>query len=676
MNQVPSPRLTTPIYVLYTLYVVSWTSTFFLVSSPVQQVGVETSKTEKVPDSDGDSIETEEPKPIVVPTKPLPHGTFSTLVLSLPTSSLLLRISVLIINSLLLACTYDLIYQPIRHPASSLVFTRVGAVEPDNVKILVRWPEPEDGIVRVVWRQATPSGTMATAWKEGPLISLHNETDWVGVGKIGGLWPSTDYEYLLAYENATHLPYPESPIAFRTFPDPRLTTGNHFKFVASSCMLPNFPYLPFKGDRIRGFDLLNDYLWPTVSVAPPSIVSNDAASPREEQVPPTVNASGDLASESPTVLEQTVSVKISNTSTVLSSSPATASPVPSTVPTEFMILLGDFVYADVPSYGGDDLEAYRRLYRRMYASPSFRKVYERLPVLNIFDDHEFINNVEGKSTLEPPIVNASSAYTSYNGQANYDAIVEDGHYYDFRYGDVAFFVLDTRMHRSGSDISGEDGKKTMLGDKQLTALYEWLDRVNSTTTFKFIITSVPFTSLWTVDPEDGWSGYLDERDALLGVMGTIPNIFIISGDKHEFAAIEFLGGKVVEYSTSPLFYIPIVRTLRKQSKRLVEKWVQKVDVNEAGEQTVRNELEWIPEEKVLKALPLGNYKWSSFEVDTTDRQKPTLKVDVVINGRTEWQHTIHGTPVALKSSSALGTQITRGLKGALGKLGLSPTKWF
>jgi alkaline phosphatase D len=47
-------------------------------------------------------------------------------------------------------------------------------------------------------------------------------------------------------------------------------------------------------------------------------------------------------------------------------------------PAEFMIFLGDFVYADVPIWWGDDQEAYQRLYRRTYQSPSFRKVYERL----------------------------------------------------------------------------------------------------------------------------------------------------------------------------------------------------------------------------------------------------------------------------------------------------------
>lgn len=45
---------------------------------------------------------------------------------------------------------------------------------------------------------------------------------------------------------------------------------------------------------------------------------------------------------------------------------------------EFGLFLGDFIYADVPMYFGDDSESYRRLYRRNYQSTGFRKVYERL----------------------------------------------------------------------------------------------------------------------------------------------------------------------------------------------------------------------------------------------------------------------------------------------------------
>ncbi|KIJ27844.1 hypothetical protein M422DRAFT_270945 [Sphaerobolus stellatus SS14] len=680
LRVIPSSRVAPVLPVLYALYLGSWISSLFKsAAEPTEGVDLEVETTDITVTKDNKVIvEKDTEEVIVTPPKPTPHGTLSTLFLSLPTPSLTLRFMALLVNSLLLAGAYDMYTQSLRDPAMSLIFTRVGAVDPDGAKIQVRWPEMQGGVVRVLWRQTSPA--LESPWKVGPLISLSNKTDWVGVGRIGGLWPSTDYEYKLAYVNSTELPYPEDPISFRTFPDPRLTTGHHFKFVVSSCILPNFPYLPFKGNRIRGFDLVSDYIWPPVSVSPLAPATTDAYAPMTEQSPVISEAPSSQAieSEAASLLKE---LQSSGATPIAASTATPVDVIPQTpkVLTEFMLLLGDFIYADVPSYGGDDLEAYRRLYRRVYASPSFRRVYERLPVFNILDDHEISNNFVGRSNASlAPFPNASSSYNTYNGQANPDPKTKDGLYYDFRYGDVAFFVLDTRLYRSGLNVE-EDQKTTMLGETQLSALHEWLGRVNSTTTFKFIVSSVPFSSLWTLDAQiDSWGAYMEERDALLSVMATVPNVFILSGDRHEFAAIEFLGGKVVEFSTSPLsmFYIPIIRTLKKQSKRLTVKRTQEVIIDENGQELVVEDSEFVPEERVLKYLPLGNYKFSAFEVDTTDRQNPTLKIEAVINGRVEWRHTFVGQSVILKSSNALGTQITRGLKDALGKIGLSPTKWF
>ena len=72
-----------------------------------------------------------------------------------------------------------------------------------------------------------------------------------------------------------------------------------------------------------------------------------------------------------------------------------------------------------------------------------------LAILNIYDDHEIKNDFEGRSNeftyLFP---NASSAFAIYQGEANYHTYTDvngrPANYFDFKYGDVAFFVLDTR----------------------------------------------------------------------------------------------------------------------------------------------------------------------------------------------------------------------------------------
>lgn len=169
--------------------------------------------------------------------------------------------------------------------------------------------------------------------------------------------------------------------------------------------MPNFPYLPFKGERIKGFDLLADYLWsadglpantssPVVSVEAPAPVAEgvpdvavigDSTSPWSKSAhsasPEATDAPGQTIAAD---FNESTSVAVVTTAAAPSArvvpnvEPAGLSPEPSIPHTEFMILNGDFVYADVPWYGGDDVEGYRRLYRRVYASPSFRKVYERL----------------------------------------------------------------------------------------------------------------------------------------------------------------------------------------------------------------------------------------------------------------------------------------------------------
>ena len=139
----------------------------------------------------------------------------------------------------------------------------------------------------------------------------------------------------LATVDKAILAYPTSPIPFRTFPDPLLPAGSHFKFIVSSCMVPNHPYNgPLHRKTIRGFDLLAEHLYPE---AIPVQITESSAEQRN----------------------MTHSRQLS-------------------APAEFLLFLGDFIYADTPVYVGDHQESFRRLYRRNYQSDSFRRIYERL----------------------------------------------------------------------------------------------------------------------------------------------------------------------------------------------------------------------------------------------------------------------------------------------------------
>ncbi|KAI0060520.1 hypothetical protein BV25DRAFT_1917618 [Artomyces pyxidatus] len=56
----------------------------------------------------------------------------------------------------------------------------------------------------------------------------------------------------------------------------------------------------------------------------------------------------------------------------------------------------------------------------------------------------------------------------------------------------------------------------------------------------FIVTSVPFTSLWTHEAvTDSWAGFTHEKATILSALHTVPNVIMLSGDRHEFAAVQF-----------------------------------------------------------------------------------------------------------------------------------------
>ncbi len=152
-----------------------------------------------------------------------------------------------------------------------------------------------------------------------------------------------------------------------------------------------------------------------------------------------------------------------------------------------------------------------------------------------------------------------------------------------------------------------------MSDVVLTCIVE---QVNNTAIFKFIVTSVPFTSLWTYEgPLETWAGFPVEKASLLSALHTVPNVILLSGDRHEFAAIEFEAGdwghNVLEISTSPMsmFYVPFFRTLLPRSEEIVNKTREEVIVNEDGSKEVIQYVVEVPKEKVIRYIAEGNHKW-------------------------------------------------------------------
>ncbi|GAC93284.1 alkaline phosphatase [Pseudozyma hubeiensis SY62] len=480
-------------------------------------------------------------------------------------------------------------------------------------------------------------------WLNGPLITLRAENDWTATALIDELWPSTTYEWGLSQFQPEQQDYSdelrviEKFVAnddisrrnyFTTWPDPRLSSymqsktlgsrsielvkdgdselaeqtnpledPNHFTFASTSCVKPDFPYHPA---QFWGWNWL-------LRLA--GIGTEQGGITERNRIP-----GFDL------LYKRTVAGRESHPSL------------------RFLLQLGDLIYADVPHYGGAETGAYRKLYRNLFASQSFRRFFKHVPVIGIYDDHEVINNWSGRDENDEEIAaypSANTAWKEYIGDVNPEPLEAGENYYTFQYGEsAAFFVMDTRRYRT-HHTADDDEDKTMLGYRQKEDLYKWLAAVNETAAFKFVVSSVPFNTLWggelDVDGQkDSWAAYNTERLEIAQVLRYVPNVIVLSGDRHEFAAVSVLD-TITEFSTSPLsmFYLP-VRTLSQD--------------HGDGKTGV---------DKLLKYLPDGNYKWTEFEVDARDPYKPMVKVSVQIDGEEAWRMTYVGKSMR-KSQGRVG----------------------
>lgn len=197
----------------------------------------------------------------------------------------------------------------------------------------------------------------------------------------------------------------------------------------------------------------------------------------------------------------------------------------------FMILGGDNIYADGFPDATASTNNYRHRYRETFADPYLRSIMQEVPMFMTWDDHEISNNFyPGDVDLAPKYPWARKAFDEWQGSHNPDPVVAGELYYSFRAGQVDFFVLDTRSHRSrGSEVDSTG--HSMLGATQLQALLDWL--AGATGKFKFIVSSVPFNSYATTHA-DSWNGFTDERQVIFDYINSqaISGVVLLAGDQH------------------------------------------------------------------------------------------------------------------------------------------------
>jgi alkaline phosphatase D len=526
----------------------------------------------------------------------------------------------ILINVILAALTLDLIFRaPLLHPAQNLRFSRIGFVDATYAKVLFR--EPDSAQLPVyAYLKAIDSTTWNTIDR---VYYLDSETDYTHPLAFTGLTPETTYIYSLSNDLSG---------TFTTSPAPYSPAANSLTFLTSSCIKANFPYRPFSHSlAIHGFDSL---------------------------------------------------------STVLRSLPSPAS---------FMLFLGDFIYVDVPIRLSSSYKHYRAEYRRVYASPSWSLPgLSSLPWYHTLDDHEIANDWSGGNDTAP-FPAASDPFIHYHVSVNPPVPPKSPNgpdanttYFQYTHGPASFFMLDTRRYRtepepkssslagtarplygssSSKDLAPESAH-TMLGEVQLRSLLEYLSTPEPHYVhWKIVASSVPFTKNWRFGTADSWGGYLHERSIILEAMHKAERnlgvrVVILSGDRHEFAALRFpppilnfprpsanatkprdvvydrtAASGPHEFSVGPLsmFYLPF-RTFKQ------------VD----------------DEDVAIKYIPDGNSKLGAIEIKNLEgkgEQRSIMKYSLWINGKVEWEYTLTSPAPAYNAEKDRSWQRGYGLWG-------------
>ncbi|KAG8628208.1 hypothetical protein KVT40_004081 [Elsinoe batatas] len=554
------------------------------VGDPTRSVKNDTSVTSKKDDSRNGSVHSAKGHPRQDDGKVTPpqHSSAAwTILLGLPKSKdRFLNWTTILINVLLAGMVVDLTYGPKWfYPSHHLSFARVGFVSHDSARMMVREPNTGHLPIHLDYRINTdiPDDTVRAWTSIATTSNLNDDNDFTAAFDIPYLLPSTRYQYRTSTNHTG---------VFVTAPPPGVNPSS-FTFLHSSCIVPNFPYVPFRHHlSFPGFKHLSNllpslkahfmlFLGDFIYIDVPHRHGTDRESYRREYRQ--VYASPDWAS--------------------VSSSP------PNTT--------------------------------------------HSLPWIHVYDDHEIANDWDKNETGVFPA--ALDPFTHYQSSINPPPHRPNVSYYSFTQGPLSFFLLDTRRYRTPFD--GTTGhwadpstpltdRKSMLGPTQRQDLLTWLAApVPRGVHWKVLVSSIPFTKNWRFGSEDTWAGYLGERKVILEAMWTASadlgvGIVVLSGDRHEFAATKFPppqpddtkdmeptqagAGRegtwpeqaaVHEFSASPLsmFYLP-VRTYRQE----------------------------IREDVVIKYLPDGNSKFGAVTVGS----EGGLRYRLFVDGREAWTYSL------------------------------------
>lgn len=191
---------------------------------------------------------------------------------------------------------------------------------------------------------------------------------------------------------------------------------------------------------------------------------------------------------------------------------------------DFMIWLGDNIYLREPDFMTKRGVSHR--YRHTRSLPEMQPLLASVHNYAIWDDHDYGPNDADGSYANKKL--SEEMFNNYWGNPNTDVVGNGGITGQFLWGDVEFFLLDNRYHRSPN--RQKTPNKAYLGNKQLDWLIAALTASNAP--FKFVCVGGQVINSASV--QENYATYPAERELLLQRIHKerIQGVVFFSGDRH------------------------------------------------------------------------------------------------------------------------------------------------
>ncbi len=197
---------------------------------------------------------------------------------------------------------------------------------------------------------------------------------------------------------------------------------------------------------------------------------------------------------------------------------------------DLFLHMGDLHYEDI---GRNAPDRFRRAYDQVLASPRQNAMFRAMPLVYIWDDHDFgPNNADGTSPSKPAAFSVYRQFVPHYPLGTPDNLSLNQ---AFTIGRVRFIVTDTRSSRAPGDLP-DASKRTMLGSAQL-AWFEQQLKAAVDAPLVVWVNTVPWITRQK-SHTDGWERYGLERQRLADLvagLGLSRRMVMLSGDAHMVA---------------------------------------------------------------------------------------------------------------------------------------------